>query len=229
MNACPSVAIDGPAASGKTTAARAVADRLGALYLDTGAMYRAVAVATLRAGTDPDDGSAIVALLAQAPVTVQADAAATLGYRVFSGAAEVAPAELFNPEVDAVVSVVARHAAVRDELVRTQRSIAALGPVVMAGRDIGTVVLPGAPVKVYLTASFEARAERRAAELAERGGPVERELVFAAILERDRQDGERAVGPLRPAPGATVIDSSDLSPSEVVDLIVELARRAGGA
>jgi cytidylate kinase len=123
---------------------------------------------------------------------------------------------------------VAAHPRVRDALVRAQRAVAGRGPVVMAGRDIGTVVLPDAPVKIYLTASPAARAARRAAELAEAGTQVDPAAVVAALDERDRVDGARAVAPLRPAPGATIIDSSDLSAAQVADRIVALARGAAG-
>jgi cytidylate kinase len=116
---------------------------------------------------------------------------------------------------------------VREALVRAQRAVAERGPVVMAGRDIGTVVLPDAPVKIYLTASPAARAARRAAELAGAGTPVDPAAVIAALDERDRVDGGRAVAPLRPAPGATIIDSSDVSAAQVADRIVALAREAG--
>ena len=152
MKEYPHVAIDGPVASGKTTAARSVAASLGTLYLDTGAMYRAVAHATLSAGVRSDDEAGVLAMLAASPVLVEPDSAAPLGFRITCGGRELGP-ELFDRRVEAVVSTVAALPLVRKEMVRSQRAIAALGPVVMAGRDIGTVVLPDAKVKVFLTAS----------------------------------------------------------------------------
>jgi cytidylate kinase len=226
MNKYPHVAIDGPAASGKTTVAREVATRLDALYLDTGAMYRAVALLVLGAGADAADEAAVMRLLSAKPVAIEPDRAAALGYRVYCGGAE-AEGDLFSAPVDAVVSTVAAHPRVREALVRAQRAVAGRGPVVMAGRDIGTVVLPDAPVKIYLTASPEARAERRAAELGAAGMPVDRAALVAALDERDRVDGARAISPLRPAAGATIIDSSDLSAAEVAERIVAIAREAG--
>ncbi len=225
MNLYPHVAIDGPAASGKTTAARAVAARLDALYLDTGAMYRAVAWLVLRAGTDPADEATTLRLLEAAPLTIEPDRAAPLGFRLLCGGVEPGQ-ELFGPAVDGVVATVAAHPGVRAAMVEAQRAIAARGPVVMAGRDIGTVVLPDAPVKVFLTASAQARAARRSAELESTGGVVDRNAVVAALSERDRIDEGRAVAPLRPAQGATIIDSSDLSAADVADRIVALARGA---
>jgi cytidylate kinase len=227
VNKHPHVAIDGPAASGKTTVAREVATRLGALYLDTGAMYRAVALLVLRAGADPADEAAVMRLLAAQPVSIEPDRSAPRGYRVYCG--DVEPSgDLFSPRVEAVVSTVAAHPRVREALVRAQRAVAARGAVVMAGRDIGTVVLPEAPVKVYLTASPAARAARRVAELAAAGTPVDPADVVAALDERDRVDGDRAVAPLRPAPGATIIDSSDLTAEQVADRVVALARGTAG-
>jgi cytidylate kinase len=220
-----SVAIDGPVASGKSTVARAVARRLGAAYLDTGAMYRAVALAALRAGIDPGDESALLRMLARAPIDVLPDPAGPRGYRVRIGA-EAVGEELFGADVAAVVSTVAALPGVRRELVARQRALAARGPVVMAGRDIGSVVLPDAAVKVYLTASADERVARRSAELEASGIAVDRDALRTAIAARDRTDQDRAVAPLRPAPGAVVLDCSDLPAAEVVERIVALAMRA---
>lgn len=217
----PHVAIDGPVASGKTTAAREVARRIGALYLDTGAMYRAVALAALRGGVDPTDEAALLRLARENPIWVELDPAAPLGFRIRCGSTEMGP-ELFSAEVEEIVSTVAAQPAVRAEMVERQREIATRGRVVMAGRDIGTVVLPDAPLKVFLTASVEARVARRAAELAAAGAPVDSEALRVQIEERDRLDASRPVAPLRPAPDAVVIDSSDLDEEQVVDRIMEL-------
>jgi len=212
------VAIDGPAGSGKTTVARALARRLHVLYLDTGAMYRAVAVAALRQGVPVDDEAAIVRLARAHPVRVEHDPHSDEGFRIFSDSEELGAA-LYGNEVSTVVSAVAAYAAVRGLMVERQRAIAAEGPVVMAGRDIGTVVLPGAPVKVFLTASLDVRVARRLAELAERGTVVEPGELRAQMAERDALDENRPVAPLRPAADALLIDSSDLGVDEVVGLI----------
>jgi CMP/dCMP kinase len=217
------VAIDGPVASGKSTAARAVAARLGMLYVDTGAMYRALTLAALRSGVDPADQAALLRLLEVAPISIRPDPEAPLGYHVLYGAVE-AGQELFGDDVSGAVSIAAAHPRVRAEMVARQRAIADTGAIVMAGRDIGTVVLPRAPCKVFLTASVDARVARRAAELAAAGGRVDPQFLRAQIEERDRLDSTRAVAPLRPAPGAVVIDSSDLDPGQVVDRIVDLVR-----
>jgi cytidylate kinase len=223
MSTYPHVAIDGPAASGKTTVAREVAAQLGALYLDTGSMYRAAALAVLREGVEPAEEQRVLAALAKRPVLIEPDPGEVSGFRVLCGG-EDAGAELYSEAVDGVVSIVAAHPLVRDEMVRIQRAIAARGTVVMAGRDIGTVVLPDAAVKVFLTATPEARAARRALELLADGAQIDAGRVRMALDERDRIDENRAVAPLTPAAGATVIDSSEIEPEEVVRRIVALAR-----
>jgi cytidylate kinase len=219
------IAIDGPAASGKTTVARALARRLRVLYLDTGAMYRALAYLALRTGTDVDNGAALARLVAAQPIEVRVDQAAPLGFRITAGGQELDEAALQSREVTAIVSAVSAHAEVRAEMVRAQRHIAQGSPVVMAGRDIGSVVLPGAPVKIYLTASPEARIARRRAQLEESGINVNARKLAAEIEERDRLDETRTVSPLAPAPDAHVIDSSDIDAAGVVEQICKLASR----
>jgi cytidylate kinase len=228
MSGFAHVAIDGPAGSGKTTVARALARRLGILYLDTGAMYRAVALLALRAGADPGDESALVELARQTPVRAVLDGGSAQGFRIYAGDEELGQ-ELYGNDVSRSVSAVAAHPRVRQLLVERQRAIAGAGPVVMAGRDIGTVVLPAAPVKVYLTASVEARVERRGAELAARGAGVEAAELRRQIVERDRLDGSREVAPLRAAPDAVEIDTSALSVEQAVEAIVRLFERSGAA
>ena len=210
------IAIDGPAASGKTTVARLVADRLHVLYLDTGAMYRALAYLALRTQTELDNESALVRLCEQHPIRVVLDRSAQLGFRIFGGAIELVQAQLESPEVTAVVSTIAAHARLREAMVNEQRNIAAEGPVVMAGRDIGTVVLPDAPFKIFLTASVQARVARRRAQLEAAGVDVSRHELTQEIEERDRLDENRKISPLRKAADAHVIDSSELSVEEVV-------------
>lgn len=213
------IAIDGPAASGKTTVARATARRLRALYLDTGAMYRAFAFLALRTGTDVDNGAALARLTALAPIEVTLDESGPLGFRIFAGGVELAEAALQSNEVTAIVSAVSAHGEVRAAMVRAQRAIARDGPVVMAGRDIGTVVLPDAPVKIYLTASTPARIMRRRLQLEAAGVDIDAHRLAQEIEERDRLDRTRAISPLAPASDAHVIDSSEIDAEGVVDEI----------
>jgi len=219
------IAIDGPAAAGKTTVARATAQRLGILYLDTGAMYRALASLALRTGTDVDNGAALARLMTVAPIEVELDASAQLGFRIVAGGRELAEPELLSNEVTAIVSAVSAHADVRSAMVRAQRRIGEKGSVVMAGRDIGTVVLPDAPVKIYLTASVAARTARRQAQLRAAGVDVDPHRLAEEIEERDRLDQTRAHSPLAPAPDAHLIDSSDIGAGRVVDEICAIVAR----
>ena len=213
------IAIDGPVAAGKTTVARKTAQRLGVLYLDTGAMYRALASFALLTGIDVDNGAALARLMQIAPIEVVLDEKAQLGFRISIGGRELDEAALLNHDVTAIVSAVSAHAEVRSEMVAAQQRIAQKGPVVMAGRDIGTVVLPEAPVKIYLTASSQARVARRRAQLEAAGADVDAHRLAQEIEERDRLDKTRAVSPLAPARDAHVIDSSDINADGVVDEI----------
>ncbi|HEV3153460.1 MAG TPA: (d)CMP kinase [Candidatus Baltobacteraceae bacterium] len=218
------IAIDGPAASGKTTVARRLADKLNVLYLDTGAMYRALAYAALRNQTDLDNENALVRLLESHRIHVELDRNSPLGFRIYCGAIELTQKELESPEVTAVVSTIASHPRVRDAMVREQRRIASQGPVVMAGRDIGTVVLPDAAYKIFLTASVAARVARRRAQLENAGIDVNLHDLKTEIEERDRLDESRPVAPLRQAADAQRIDSSDLTADEVVGRIFAIVR-----
>ncbi|MBV8372773.1 MAG: (d)CMP kinase, partial [Candidatus Eremiobacteraeota bacterium] len=195
------IAIDGPAASGKTTVARRVAARLQLAYLDTGAMYRALAYLALETHANVRDGTALAALVDRA------------------NAQRYSEALLQSNDVNAVVSIVAAHPEVREAMVAAQRRIAGDESVVMAGRDIGTVVLPNAPVKIYLTASVDARVDRRRMQLEEAGANVDAAQLRQELERRDRLDRTRAVSPLEPARDAHVIDSSDLSVEQVVDAV----------
>lgn len=220
------IAIDGPAASGKTTVAHALAQRLKILYLDTGAMYRALSYLALHTGTETDNEGALVYLCEKRHIDVRMDADAPLGFRIFAGDQELDEAMLQSTEVTAVVSTIAAHPRVRDAMIASQRRIAEQGPVVMAGRDIGTVVLPFAQVKIFLTASAHARVERRLAQLEASGVDVNVHRLAEEIEERDRLDRTRAVSPLVTAPDAHVIDSSDVSAEVVVDEIARIIERA---
>jgi cytidylate kinase len=227
MAALAHVAIDGPAGSGKTTVARALAKRLGLLYLDTGAMYRAVALAALEDGVPVDDEAAIIRLARARQVGVTPDPAAPEGSRIFIGEREVGP-ELYRNQVSTIVSVVSAYPAIRELMVERQRAIAKNAPVVMAGRDIGTVVLPQAPVKIFLTASLEARVARRLAELEVEGGHVDRGELQAQMIERDHLDANRSVSPLRPADDAIRIDSTSMTVEEVVEQIAAAVHAVTG-
>ena len=205
------IAIDGPAGSGKSTVARAVAERTGLPYLDTGAMYRSVAFAALRAGVDPEEAEA-VGNLAQG-LDLQMDTDGTV--RVDGADATI---EIRGPEVTRAVSIVAANPTVRAEMRRRQREWAAeRGGGVMEGRDIGTVVFPDAALKIYLDAKPEVRAARRSKEVAD----LSYETVASDLARRDALDQGREDSPLREADGATVIDTSDLTVDEIVDAILE--------
>ena len=216
------IAIDGPAGSGKSTIARAVAARTDATYLDTGAMYRSVALLALRAGADLDDQDAVTGLASHARIEF---APADNGEQaVILNGAEVT-ADIRTPEVDAAVSYVARMQPVRDLMVAKQRDYALGTDVVCEGRDIGTVVFPQADVKIFMTASPLTRARRRAQQNIQRGCPPHEcdvDAILQSILERDRIDSTRDASPLKAADDAVHVDSSDLSIDEVVTLICGL-------
>jgi CMP/dCMP kinase len=215
------IAIDGPAASGKTTVAHRLARVLGVLYLDTGAMYRTLAYLALEHRVD-----ALVRLWEASDVCIKLDSQAPLGFRIAAEGRELDEATLQSNHVSAVVSTVAAHPRVREAMVRSQREIAEEGPVVMAGRDIGTVVLPNAPVKIFLTASVTARVTRRAAQLRANGETIDTHQLAQEIEERDRLDRERAISPLVPAPDSHVVDSSDLGVDDVVAEIAAIVEHA---
>lgn len=217
------IALDGPAAAGKSTVGRAVADRLGYLYFDTGALYRALTWLALRCGVVPDDGEGLAELCRSHRLTVAARAADP-GYGVLVDGAEVT-AELRSPEVDRAVSPVSAHAAVRDALLAAQRQPAAEGPVVMVGRDIGTVVLPDADLKLYLDASPEARAWRRWHELQAAGMATDYASELEAMRMRDARDAGRSVAPLQVSPTAVVVDTDRCDLDQVVAHVLDLIAR----
>lgn len=219
------VAIDGPVASGKTVTANALAQRLGYLYLDTGAMYRAVAYLALDEGIDADNEPVLLDALRQKPIEVVSDSAVGQGYRVRLGGVDIT-SELTSTDVTAVVSTVSALPGIRARLAERQREIAGRGTVVMAGRDIGTVVLPDARFKFFLTAELEERVARRAAELAASGHPVDLGRLRMLIEERDRIDMTRATAPLRAAADAVVIDSTGIPAQAVVDRMLTIIQDA---
>ncbi len=207
------IAIDGPAGAGKSTIARAIARRLGFAYIDTGAMYRAVALWGLRAGISADDPLKIEQLAREAHIEFTAG-----GNHVHLNGEDVTTA-IREPEVSAAASKVAAIPGVRRAMRDEQRRIAAEQSAVMEGRDIGTVVFPEAQVKIFLDAHPETRAERRAAES---GGPVEQ--ISREMTERDTRDRTRAEAPLTQAPDAEYLDSTRLSPAEVEEAILKIVR-----
>ena len=235
------VAIDGPSGSGKSSVAREVARRCGLTYLDTGAMYRSVALACLRRGVDPEDAEATAELARAVSIRFEGADGAGGAQRVLLDGQDVSEA-IRTAEVERAVSPVSANPAVREAMVALQRSFGERGDVVAEGRDIGTVVFPGADVKVFLTARPEARARRRAVQ---RGGgnlaqgrdvavdADQERAILADLVRRDEYDSSREASPLRPAEGATHIDSSDLTFDEVVGAVIalsdELARRAEGS
>ena len=221
------VAIDGPTGSGKSTLAKNLAERLGWVYLDTGAIYRTVGLYVLRAGKDPGDERAVEALLPEMEISLSHGAE---GQRVFLGQEDVSEA-IRTPEVASYASQAAVHPAVRQLLLHTQRNFAQSHDVVMDGRDIGTEVLPHADLKVFLTASLEARARRRYKELAERGVEISLEEVMDRIRTRDERDTERTASPLRAAEDAVLLDTTHLNLEESIAALVGLAQErlfAGG-
>jgi cytidylate kinase len=208
------IAIDGPAGAGKSTVARALATELGFTYLDSGAMYRCVALAALRRGADPDDAGAMTELAGSIVISLQ-------GERVELDGGDVSAA-IREPAVTEASSRVSVHPGVREAMVARQRELIAAGRYVAEGRDIGTVVSPDSPLKVFLTASPEERARRRAAQLGE-----DPETVLAAQRDRDRRDETREHSALRAADDAVEIDTTGLSQGEVARRIAGLARDRG--
>lgn len=219
------VAIDGPSGAGKSTVGRALARRIHARFVDTGLIYRALTLAALERGTDLEDGPALAALAGTCRIEIErpgpghGDQLET----VLLGGRDVT-VELRSPQVDRAVSAVSRHAEVRQAMLPVQRAAAFRGDVVMVGRDIGTVILPDATLKVYLTASAEVRAARRAAEMAT---PDRVEEYLEEIRRRDTADSERAVAPLRIPPDALILDTGERDVDAGVEAIVERLEEIG--
>ena len=215
-------AVDGPVGSGKSTVARRVARRLGYIYLDTGAMYRAVGLLAGEAGVPLDDEDAVVAVAREARLRFDA-----VG-RLFAGERDLSAA-IRTLEMGAAASRVSALPGVRRLLVEEQRALGEDADIVMEGRDIGTNVFPDAAVKVFLTARPEVRAARRTAELRAMGDDVDEAQVLAALVERDRRDSTRAVAPLRKAADAVEVDTSEMTLDQVVDAVVSVIREKVGA
>lgn len=225
MNGHYAIAIDGPSGAGKSTIARAAAKRFGFIYVDTGAIYRTVGLAAYRGGIDRRDASAVEALLPQLEIAMRyTDAGEQHMY--LNG--EDVTALIREPEISICASDVAALPAVRAFLMELQRRMARENSVIMDGRDIGTVVLPDAEVKIFLTASAEARARRRLLELEQKGMKRSFDEVLRDIKYRDEQDSHRAAAPLKKAEDAIAVDTSELNFDESLELVVKIIRQKLG-
>ncbi|MBD8031255.1 (d)CMP kinase [Corynebacterium gallinarum] len=213
------IAIDGPSGTGKSTTSRALATRLNAKYLDTGAMYRVATLHVLNQGIDPDDTEAVITATATLPLAISDDPSST---EVLLAGVDV-QTEIRGPEVTSHVSAVSAIPEVRDNLVNLQRALADRAHrCVVEGRDIGTVVLVDAPVKAYLTASPEVRAQRRYNQDTAAGRAADFDEVLAAVVKRDELDSTRAASPLKPAEDAHIIDTSAMTMDEVLTHLIQL-------
>ncbi|BDE14000.1 cytidylate kinase [Mycobacterium sp. 20KCMC460] len=220
------IAIDGPAGTGKSSVSRGLARGLGARFLDTGAMYRMVTLAVLRAGIDPSDAEAVARCASEVEISVGYDPDVSS----FLLGGEDVSAQIRADDVTRAVSAVSAVPAVRTRLVDIQRELSrGDGPIVVEGRDIGTVVFPEAPVKIFLTASAETRAQRRNAQNVRAGFPDDYEAVLADVRRRDHLDSTRAVSPLRAASDAIVVDTGDMTESQVVAHLQELVTQRSEA
>jgi len=215
------IAVDGPAGSGKSTTARQLAQKLGYLYLDTGAMYRAFTLKVLREKVDPDNLEALEKLAEQTEIKLVPDAS---GIRVYLDGEDVTDL-IRTPEIDRVISKVSRVKVVRERMVTLQRKIGKDGGIVAEGRDIGTVVFPNADVKIYLIASPQERARRRLKELQAKGVAISFEEVLADIQRRDKIDSTREISPLKKAADAIEVDTTNLSIDEQVEKIYRIIRK----
>ena len=217
------IAIDGPAASGKSTIGQLLAERLGYLYLDTGCMYRAVTLAALQQGINVGDETAVTQLTLHLKMDVQPVGEQEDGrhYTVMLDDTDVTW-DIRKPEVDKNVSQVSSYRGVREEMVRRQRIFGELGHVVMVGRDIGTVVMPNAPVKLYMTASAEERARRRWQDRLNQGHEADSAAILADVVRRDNIDGNRKFSPMRPAEDAVLIDTTEQTVDSILEKILDL-------
>jgi cytidylate kinase len=213
------ITVDGPAGSGKSSAGRLLAERLSYRYIDTGAMYRAAAVAAHRAGVSPDDDAALERLMKDVDISFISGAIHLDGEDVSRAIRE--------PVIDGLSSAVSARAPIRKALIALQRRMAKSGGVVMEGRDIGTVVLPDADVKFFVTASAEVRGRRRYDERIARGEEADLDEVIEAIRRRDERDRNRTLSPLVPADDAEVVDTSDMNLEEVVGYMMERVKKRG--
>ncbi len=217
------IAVDGPAGAGKSTIAKAVAADLGFIYVDTGAMYRAMALYFLRQGIDKEDEAAISASCSQVEITIRYENGSQ--QVILNG--ENVSSQIRNEEVGNMASATSVYLPVREKLVQLQQDLAKKANVIMDGRDIGTCVLPDAQAKVYLTASSTVRAKRRYDELKEKGVMCNLEEIEQDIIERDYRDMHREHSPLKQAKDAVLVDSSEMTVEQVIEIIKDIARRKG--
>ncbi len=218
------IAIDGPSGAGKSTVAKALAARLGIVYVDTGALYRTIGYYVRKKETDPKDAAAVEALLPEIAIELKYENGTQVVYLNGENLGD----RIRTPEMSMYASAVSAIPAVRAFLLDTQRSIAKTNSVIMDGRDIGTVILPDADVKIFLTASNECRARRRTDELNAKGMPASYEDVLADMIERDRADSTRDVAPCVAAPDATTFDNSWMTPDECTEGLVRLIAEKTG-
>lgn len=219
-----SIAIDGPAAAGKSTVAKIAAEKLSYVYIDTGAMYRALTYKTLKEGLDLEDDQELIKMLLNTKIDLVPSAEGQLVYLDNQNVTD----EIRSPFVTNNVSIVSMHKNIREEMVRRQQEFAVGGGVVMDGRDIGTHVLPHAEVKVFMLASVDERAERRHNENIQRGIPSDLARLKEEIAYRDKLDSEREIAPLKKAEDAVVIDTTSLEIMEVVEKIMDLVNERIG-
>ncbi|NJP40791.1 (d)CMP kinase [Oscillospiraceae bacterium HV4-5-C5C] len=217
------IAIDGPSGAGKSTVAHCLAQHLGFIYIDTGAMYRACALKAYRSRLDLEDSSAVQTLLDQTSIEICHEQ----GEQVLYLDGQPVSAELRLPEISRLASDISKLPACRNKLLGLQRELAGRQNVVMDGRDIGSFVLPQADLKIFLTASAEERARRRQAQLQEQGITEDYEQILNELLYRDRQDSERKIAPLVQAPDAVLLDNSHLTQQEVIDRILLFLQQRG--
>ena len=220
-----SIAIDGPAGAGKSTMAKRLAQALGYVYVDTGAIYRTVGYHMNLMGIGPKDADGIKRLIGDVNLDITYDGQGTQ-HMILNGA-DVSD-EIRTPEMSMIASTISAHKVVRDFLLDTQRDLAKAYDVVMDGRDIGTVVLPDADLKIYLTAAPEVRAQRRIAQYREQGQKVDEKKILAEIIQRDEQDMNRPIAPLRRAEDAVLVDTSYLNVEETIARLLEIAAKRLG-
>lgn len=216
------IAVDGPAGSGKSSVSFAVAQRLGYLFVDTGAFYRAITLLALRRGIDPADQERVADLARSTALDMTPDLEDDGRQYTLLADGEDITWQIHSPEVDAHVSVVAANPGVRQAMFAVQRALAARGEVIMAGRDIGTVVLPEADLKIYIDASLEKRAERRYLQRIRAGEEADLNHIYEGLRERDAIDSQREVAPLLRAPDAVYLDTTSLSLDEAIEAAYQI-------
>lgn len=219
------IAIDGPAGAGKSTVAKQVAARLRFIYIDTGAMYRALAWAAAKQGIAVEDGQGVSELLGAGQIKLHREPHSE-AQRVFWNDEDITAA-IRTPQISQLASIVAGHPGVRTQMLFLQRALADQGNVIMDGRDIGTHVLPDADVKIFLTASIEERAMRRLAELTEKGVQTSLDELKNEIAERDKRDSEREAAPLKQADDAILVDTTGRSVEQIVEQILHICHETG--